>query len=107
MAVAVSIHHLLSGVAVAAGAHDDADTPAILDSVCVATQTTNSETFDVSFVTTLKMIYQCLTRSGFGTTGSGEGNNDNMFRLRQCMSYVSIRLSPWTANSTTPRRRDA
>jgi hypothetical protein len=23
------------------------------------------------------------------------------------MSYVSIRLSPWTANSTTPRRRDA
>jgi hypothetical protein len=36
----------------------------------------------------------CLTRSGFGTTGSGEGNNDNMFRLQQCMSYVSIRLSP-------------
>jgi hypothetical protein len=51
--VAVSIHHLLSGVAVAAGAHDDADTAAILDSVCVATHTTNPETFYMSFNSSL------------------------------------------------------
>jgi hypothetical protein len=57
MAAAVSIHHLLSGLAVTTSAHDNADMPAIIDSVCVAMQTTNLETFDVNFVTTLKMIY--------------------------------------------------
>jgi hypothetical protein len=61
--------------------------------MCVVTQTTNLETFDVSFGTILKVIYQNVTRLGFGTTGSGEGNN-NMFSLTQCMSYLSIRLSP-------------
>jgi hypothetical protein len=39
MAAAVSIHHLLSSLAITTGAHDDADTSAIIDSMCVVTQT--------------------------------------------------------------------
>jgi hypothetical protein len=45
MAAAVSIHHLLSGLAVTTSAHDNADMPAIIDSVCVAMQTTNLKTW--------------------------------------------------------------
>ena len=46
----------------------------------MATQTIDAETIDMSFVTTLKMIYQNMTCSGFGITGSGKGNN-TMFGL--------------------------
>ena len=45
----------------------------ILDTACAATQTEDSEAFDVlSFVTTLEMIYHNVTRwGGFGAAGSG------------------------------------
>ena len=68
----------------------------------MATQTIDADTFDVSFVTTLKMIYQNMTCSGFGTTGSAKGNN-TMFGLRQCMSYLSG-TPPRTTSYATPRR---
>ncbi|CAD6334765.1 unnamed protein product [Miscanthus lutarioriparius] len=86
-AAAVLIQLLLLSAVVAA---DDAaaGTPAILDTVCAATQAADPEGFDVSFVTTLEMIYQNVTRSGFGAAGSGAGNN-TVFGLGQCMSYLS------------------
>jgi hypothetical protein len=89
-AVSINIHLLLllSAVSAAAGADDAAGTPAILDTVCAATQAADPEAFDVSFVTTMEMIYQNVTRSGFGAAGSGAGNN-TVFGLGQCMSYLS------------------
>ncbi|KAJ1261443.1 hypothetical protein BS78_09G029900 [Paspalum vaginatum] len=50
--------------------------------------TPDPEAFDVSFVTTLEMIYQNVTRSGFGAAGSGSGN-DTVFGLGQCLAYLS------------------
>jgi hypothetical protein len=82
LAAAVLTHLLL-----AAGA-GDAGAPAILAAVCSATQTPDPEAFDVSFVTTLETIYQNVTRSGFGTAGSGTGNN-TVFGLGQCLAYLS------------------
>ncbi|RCV15359.1 hypothetical protein SETIT_3G050700v2 [Setaria italica] len=81
-AAAVLAHLLL-----AAGA-GDAGAPAILGTVCGNTRTPNPEAFDVSFVTTLEMIYQNVTRSGFGAAGSGTGNN-TVFGLGQCLAYLS------------------
>ncbi|KAG2616186.1 cysteine-rich receptor-like protein kinase 2 [Panicum virgatum] len=84
---AAVLTHLLLAAAAAAGA-DEPGTPAILATVCGATQTPDPEGFDVSFVTTLEMIYQNVTRSGFGATGSGAGNN-TVFGLGQCLAYLS------------------
>ncbi|CAL4895866.1 unnamed protein product [Urochloa decumbens] len=82
-------HLLLLLLFAAAGAGaDDAGTPAIVATVCSATQTPDPEAFDVSFVTTLEMIYQNVTRSGFGAAGSGEGNN-TVYGLGQCLAYLS------------------
>ena len=71
----------------------------------MATQTIDAETIDMSFVTTLKMIYQNMTCSGFGTTGSREGNT-TMFSLRQCMTYLSG-YPPRNASCATPRHSAA
>jgi len=84
---AAVLTHLLLAAAAAAGA-DEPGTPAILATVCGATQTPDPEGFDVSFVTTLEMIYQNVTRSGFGAAGSGAGNN-TVFGLGQCLAYLS------------------
>ncbi|XP_066363927.1 cysteine-rich receptor-like protein kinase 2 [Miscanthus floridulus] len=88
-AAAVPIHLALLLSAVVATDDAAAGTPAILDTVCAATQAADPEAFDVSFVTTLEMIYQNVTRSGFGAAGSGAGNN-TVFGLGQCMSYLSL-----------------
>jgi hypothetical protein len=88
-AAAASFHiHLLLLSAVSAAGVDDADTPAILDTVCAATQTVDPEAFDMNFDTTMEMIYQNVKSSGFGAVGSGEGSN-TVFGLAQCMSYLS------------------
>ena len=87
-AAAVLTHLLLLLLAAAAAAADEQGTPAILATVCGATQTPDPEGFDVSFVTTLEMIYQNVTRSGFGAAGSGAGNN-TVFGLGQCLAYLS------------------
>uniref|UniRef100_A0A804PYT7 Cysteine-rich receptor-like protein kinase 2 n=1 Tax=Zea mays TaxID=4577 RepID=A0A804PYT7_MAIZE len=87
-AASFHIHLLLLSAVSAAGVDDDADTPAILDTVCAATQTVDPEAFDMSFDTTMEMIYQNVKSSGFGAVGSGEGSN-TVFGLAQCMSYLS------------------
>ncbi|CAN6326580.1 unnamed protein product [Urochloa humidicola] len=84
---AAVLAHVLFLLAAAVGA-DDAGTPAIVATVCGPTQTPDPEAFDVSFVTTLEMIYQNVTQSGFGAAGSGEGNN-TVFGLGQCLAYLS------------------
>jgi hypothetical protein len=56
------IHLLLLSVVSATGGADDAGTPAILDTVCAATQMVDPEAFDVSFDTTMEMIYQNVKR---------------------------------------------
>jgi len=87
-AAAAVLTHLLLLLAAAAAGADEQGTPAILATVCGATQTPDPEGFDVSFVTTLEMIYQNVTRSGFGAAGSGAGNN-TVFGLGQCLAYLS------------------
>ncbi|CAL4910503.1 unnamed protein product [Urochloa decumbens] len=85
---AVVARLLLLLLAAGAGADDDTGTPAIVATVCGPTRTPDPEGFDVSFVTTLEMIYQNVTRSGYGAAGSGEGNN-TVYGLGQCLAYLS------------------
>jgi hypothetical protein len=68
-----------------AGAGGD---PTILATVCGTTPAANPESFDVSFVNTLELIYQNVTRSGFGAASSGAGA-DAVYGLGQCLAYVS------------------
>ncbi|KAF0923101.1 hypothetical protein E2562_003325 [Oryza meyeriana var. granulata] len=82
---------LLAGVVVAAApAADDAGaaTPVILATVCGNTTASDQEGFDVSFVNALELIYQNVTRSGFGAAAAGEGA-DTVYGLGQCMAYLS------------------
>lgn len=65
-----------------------ADDPAILATVCGAAPAANPEAFDVSFVTTLELIYQNVTRAGFGAASSGAGSSA-VFGLAQCLAYLS------------------
>ncbi|GJN36158.1 hypothetical protein PR202_gb24998 [Eleusine coracana subsp. coracana] len=75
-------------VLAAAAADNDNDAaaadPAILATVCGATPASDPESFDVSFVNTLELIYQNVTRSGFGAASTG-----TVFALGQCMAYLS------------------
>ncbi|GJM94493.1 hypothetical protein PR202_ga11140 [Eleusine coracana subsp. coracana] len=68
--------------------NDAAADPAILATVCGGTAASNPESFDVSFVNTLELIYQNVTRSGFGAASSGS-NNNVVSALGQCMAYLS------------------
>jgi hypothetical protein len=68
-----------------AGAGGD---PTILATVCGTTPAAHPESFDVSFVNTLELIYQNVTRSGFGAASSGAGE-DAVYGLGQCLAYVS------------------
>ncbi|XP_040379829.1 cysteine-rich receptor-like protein kinase 2 [Oryza brachyantha] len=83
---------LLSGSVVAAAADDDAGAaagaPVILATVCGNATAADQQGFDVSFVNALELIYQNVTRSGFGAAASGEGA-DQVFGLGQCMAYLS------------------
>ncbi|KAL5230985.1 hypothetical protein ABZP36_029761 [Zizania latifolia] len=80
---------LLAGaVATAAAATDAGATPVILATVCGNTAAPNPEGFDVSFVNTMELIYQNVTRSGFGVAASGLGA-DAVFGLGQCFGYLS------------------
>ncbi|KAL6864753.1 hypothetical protein ACP4OV_015904 [Aristida adscensionis] len=80
---------LFFAAAAAAAAADDAGTaPPIVAAVCGTTPAADPESFDVSFVTTLEMIYQNVTRSGFGAAASGAGG-DAVFGLGQCLAYLS------------------
>uniref|UniRef100_A0A0E0KXZ9 Cysteine-rich receptor-like protein kinase 2 n=1 Tax=Oryza punctata TaxID=4537 RepID=A0A0E0KXZ9_ORYPU len=63
-------------------------TPVILATVCGNTTAADQEGFDVSFVNALELIYQNVTRSGFGAAASGEGA-DTVYGLGQCMGYLS------------------
>ncbi|KAM0886659.1 hypothetical protein ACQ4PT_029564 [Festuca glaucescens] len=74
--------------AATAGADSAAASPVILATVCDARTASNPEGFDVSFVNTLELIYQNVTRSGFGAASSGSGN-DSVFGLGQCLAYLS------------------
>ncbi|CAN6340486.1 unnamed protein product [Urochloa humidicola] len=85
---AVLSHLLLLATAATVVGADDASAPAIVATVCGATRTPDPEGFDVSFVTTLEMIYQNVMRSGYGAAGSGGGNN-TVFGLGQCLAYLS------------------
>lgn len=76
---------LLAGAAAAAA---DAATPVILARMCGPTTAADPEAFDVSFVSTLELIYQNVTRSGFGAAASGNGD-DVVFGLGQCLAYLS------------------
>nr|CAB3463805.1 unnamed protein product [Digitaria exilis] len=83
---------LLLGAVVTVAGDAASGAPAIVATVCGATQTPNPEAFDVSFVTTMEMIYQNVTRSGFGSgsgSGSGTGSNSTVFGLGQCLAYLS------------------
>nr|CAD1828562.1 unnamed protein product [Ananas comosus var. bracteatus] len=53
---------------VAAAAGDT--TPTIFDTICGRNQTQDPEAFDVNFVTTMEMIFQNITESGFGAAVS-------------------------------------
>ncbi|KAG8084459.1 hypothetical protein GUJ93_ZPchr0010g9428 [Zizania palustris] len=80
---------LLAGaVGAAAAATDAGATPVILATVCGNTAAPNPEGFDVSFVNTMELIYQNVTRSGFGAAASGQGA-DAVFGLGQCFGYLS------------------
>uniref|UniRef100_A0ACD5ZQX7 Uncharacterized protein n=1 Tax=Avena sativa TaxID=4498 RepID=A0ACD5ZQX7_AVESA len=82
---------LLIAVAVASvpATADSSDaSPVILATLCAATQAADPEGFDVSFVNTLELIYQNVTRSGFGAASSGSGN-DSVYGLGQCLAYLS------------------
>ncbi|KAK3140822.1 hypothetical protein QOZ80_5AG0406310 [Eleusine coracana subsp. coracana] len=68
--------------------NDAAADPAILATVCGGTAASNPESFDVSFVNTLELIYQNVTRSGFGAASSGS-NSNVVSALGQCMAYLS------------------
>ncbi|TVU18046.1 hypothetical protein EJB05_34113, partial [Eragrostis curvula] len=74
--------------AAVAGADKNNGDPAILATVCGSTPAANPEAFDVSFVNTLELIYQNVTRSGFGAASSGAGA-DAVFGLGQCLAYLS------------------
>ncbi|KAM3406893.1 hypothetical protein ACQJBY_000754 [Aegilops geniculata] len=75
-------------VATGANAAPAVPAPAILDTVCGSRQAADPESFDVSFVNTLELIYQNVTRSGFGAASSGSGNF-SVFGLGQCLAYLS------------------
>ncbi|KAL6594634.1 hypothetical protein ACP70R_048372 [Stipagrostis hirtigluma subsp. patula] len=85
---AAAVLYLLFLLAAAAAGADDAGTPAILATVCGTTPAADPEAFDVSFVNALEMIYQNVTRSGFGAAASGTGD-DAVFGLGQCLAYLS------------------
>ncbi|WVZ96070.1 hypothetical protein U9M48_041753 [Paspalum notatum var. saurae] len=91
---AAAVVLLLLAAAAVSAADDAADAgagagaPVILDTVCAATQTPDPEAFDVSFVNTLEIIYQNVTRSGYGAAATGSGNN-TVFGLGQCLAYLS------------------
>ncbi|KAG8067053.1 hypothetical protein GUJ93_ZPchr0005g14873 [Zizania palustris] len=82
-----ALWYLLVAVTAAAAADAD-DTPVILATVCGNTPALDPESFDVSFVNTLELIYQNVTRFGFGAAASGEGA-DAVFGLGQCLAYLS------------------
>lgn len=91
LAAAAAAFRCLLLVVVAAAADDAggaAATPVILATVCGNTTAADQEGFDVSFVNTLELIYQNVTRSGFGAAASGEGA-DTVYGLGQCMGYLS------------------
>lgn len=61
--------------------------PAIILSICGRNQSKDPEAFDVNFVNTMEMVYQNVTRTGFGTAGSG--NSNVVYGLGQCFNYLS------------------
>lgn len=90
LAAAAAAFRCLLLLVVAAAADDagGAAQPVILATVCGNTTAADQEGFDVSFVNTLELIYQNVTRSGFGAASSGEGA-DTVYGLGQCMGYLS------------------
>ncbi|OAY77361.1 cysteine-rich receptor-like protein kinase 2 isoform X2 [Ananas comosus] len=70
---------------VAAAAGDT--TPTIFDTICGRNQTQDPEAFDVNFVTTMEMIFQNITESGFGAAVSGGANT--VYGLGQCFGYLA------------------
>ncbi|PNT72014.1 LOW QUALITY PROTEIN: hypothetical protein BRADI_2g38413v3, partial [Brachypodium distachyon] len=83
--------------------------PVIVATMCGPTPASDPETFDVSFVNALELIYQNVTRSGFGTAfsssspGSGTGDNNSsnssvvVYGLGQCSRVKLPRCLPSTA----------
>nr|XP_029120416.1 cysteine-rich receptor-like protein kinase 3 isoform X2 [Elaeis guineensis] len=63
------------------------DSPAIILTICGQNQSTKPEAFDVNFVNTMEMVYQNVTRTGFGTAVSGTSNI--VYGLGQCFNYLS------------------
>uniref|UniRef100_A0A0D9WCD0 Protein kinase domain-containing protein n=1 Tax=Leersia perrieri TaxID=77586 RepID=A0A0D9WCD0_9ORYZ len=82
---------LLAAVVTAVTADTGATTatPVIVATVCgnATAAADRQEGFDVSFVNALELIYQNVTRSGYGAASSGDG--DAVYGLGQCMAYLS------------------
>ncbi|KAG1338803.1 cysteine-rich receptor-like protein kinase 2 [Cocos nucifera] len=63
------------------------DSPAIILTICGRNQSTKPEAFDVNFVNTMEMVFENVTRTGFGTGVSGTSNI--VYGLGQCFNYLS------------------
>ncbi|EEE62217.1 hypothetical protein OsJ_17004 [Oryza sativa Japonica Group] len=105
LAAAAAAFRCLLLVVVAAAADDAggaAAKPVILATVCGNTTAADQEGFDVSFVNTLELIYQNVTRSGFGAAASGQGRR-NRLRPRPC--WRSLNATACAACVATARDR--
>ncbi|XP_008781331.3 cysteine-rich receptor-like protein kinase 2 [Phoenix dactylifera] len=81
-------HHLLLLLLISGAFFAKADDSLpIIRTICGRNQSKNPEAFDVNFVNTMEMVFQNVTRAGFGTAVSGTSNI--VHGLGQCFNYLS------------------
>ncbi|XP_072975521.1 cysteine-rich receptor-like protein kinase 2 [Typha angustifolia] len=93
MSTLVSISHhlllilLLLLLTISSSKSDDSTSPAIIATICGKNQSKDAEAFDVNFVNAMEIIFQNITKSGFGVSVSG--NSNIVYGLGQCFNYLS------------------
>lgn len=70
----------------------DSTSRTIFATICSSNQTPNATSFDVNFVSTMEIIYENVTQTGFGYAVSGTNTSSSplVYGLGQCFSYLSM-----------------
>ncbi|KAJ3676069.1 hypothetical protein LUZ60_003481 [Juncus effusus] len=70
----------------------DNNSPTIFNTICSSNQSSNAQQFDVSFVSTMEIIYENITKTGFGSAVTGNNTilSPQVYGLGQCFNYLSM-----------------